>query len=188
MVVLAQQRLTVEAFLRLPEAKPALELGPDGMVSQKVSPKARHSTIQTKLPERLNAFAEPRRLARALTELRTTFGGASFVPDVAVYRWERIPLAPDGRVADDVLTPPDIAVEIISPGQRQDALVRKCQWYVDHGVQVALLVDPEDESIRVLRAGRPPQVVKGAASLELADVLPGLELTAEQVFEPLRLR
>ncbi len=40
--------LTLERFLRLPEAKPALEFI-DGKVVQKVSPKRTHSTIQLTL-------------------------------------------------------------------------------------------------------------------------------------------
>ena len=79
------QRLTLEEFLRLPEEKPALELM-HGVVGQKVSPKTRHSTLQAKSVELINRFAEPARLAFAFPELRTTFAGASVVPDVSVLR------------------------------------------------------------------------------------------------------
>ena len=41
--------------------------------------------------------------------------GASRVPDVAVYRWARIPRDDGGEIKDDFLEPPDIAIEIMSP-------------------------------------------------------------------------
>ena len=63
---------------------------------------------------------------RAFTELRATFGGHSYVPDVSVYLWERVPLDARGRVANDFVEPPD--VEIVSPEQSVNALVRRCVW------------------------------------------------------------
>lgn len=45
---------------------------------------------------------------------------------------------------------PDLIVEIASPGQSISALVRRCLWYVQEGVAVALLVDPDDRSVLVL--------------------------------------
>ena len=79
------QALTLEEFLELPERKPALEFA-DGTVTQKVAPKGRHSTLQGRFSDWINHFAVPRRLAYAFPELRTTFGGASYVPDISVYR------------------------------------------------------------------------------------------------------
>jgi len=126
-----KQRLTLEEFLALPEEKPALEYL-DGVVTQKVSPERGHSEFQYVIPERINAFAYPRKLAFAFPELRTTLGGASFVPDVAVYRWDRIPRTRTARGTIDVSTPPDIAIEIASPGQGCRALLDRC-WIAAGG-------------------------------------------------------
>lgn len=182
----SQKRLTLEEFLNLPEKKPALEFD-DGGVTQKVSPRAKHSTVQYVVCELFNRFAEPRKLAFAFPELRTTFGGRSYVPDVAIYRRERIPLDDRGRPVDDFFIPPDIAVEILSPGQRASALKRKCLWYVANGVSVALLVDPEDEPILAFRPDQQPQALRGDDTLELGDLLPGFNLRAREVFDSLKL-
>src|SRR5437870_3575677 len=122
-----QQRLTLEEFLKLPEEEPALEYE-DGEVTQKVSPRGRHSVLQGEFVQRVNTFGRPRKLARAFAELRVTFAGVSRVPDVSVYRWERIPTTPDGRIADVFQIPPDIAVEIVSPEQSVASQVRRCLW------------------------------------------------------------
>jgi Uma2 family endonuclease len=185
-MAITQQCTTLEAFLSLPEKKPALEFE-DGMVTQKVPPQGKHSWLQYAIADRLNVFTLPRRLARAFPELRATFAGVSRVPDVAVYHWERIPRDADGRVADEFRVAPDIAIEIVSPGQRPNALVRRCLWYVSHGVGIALLVDPQDETILVFRPDRIPLHLQGEEQIDLTDVLPGFSLTAQQIFESLVL-
>lgn len=131
-MAIAQPQHTLEDFLELPETKPPLEFV-DGCVTPKVSPKGKHSALQAELVERLNQRARPRRLARAFPELRTTFGGASRVLDVAVYRWDRIPRDASGRIADNFLEPPDIAIEIVPPDQSANTLVRCCLWYIAQG-------------------------------------------------------
>ena len=111
----ARRPLTLEQFLELPEEEPALEYL-EGAVTQKMSPKGPHGTLQGELYLRFELFGRAHRLARAFTETRATFAGASFVPDLIVYRWERVPSDARGEIAEDFLEPPDIAVEIVSAG------------------------------------------------------------------------
>lgn len=186
-MAITQQRLTLEQFLELPEEEPALEFA-EGEVIQKASPKGKHSGLQGELVELINHFARPRKVARAFPELRASFGGRSYVPDVAVYRWDRIPVDEAGRVADEFREPPDIAVEIVSSGQSVNAIVRRCVWYVEHGVRLAVSVDPADDSVLLFRAGRPPQALRGADRIDVDDVLPGFELTVQELFAGLSFR
>jgi Uma2 family endonuclease len=179
--------LSIEEFLKLPEEEPPLEFE-DGVVTQKVSPKARHSRLQFVLADRFIQVGEPTKLALAFPELRATFAGRSYVPDVSLIAWNRIPVDESGRIADDFFEPPDIAVEIVSPEQRVTALVRRCVWYADNGVRVALIVDPADESVLVFRAGQPPEALHGSDRIDLSDVLPGFELTVQELFASLRIR
>jgi Uma2 family endonuclease len=184
-MAVASRRLTLEEFLKLPEEEPPLEFI-DGVVTQKVSPKGRHSALQTALVQFLNGIAQQSKPAWALTELRATFAGASVVPDISVYRRQRIPVDASGRIADDFLEPPDIAVEIASPEQSVNALVRRCLWYVANGVEMALLLDPTDESVLAFRHGRPADAWHGSDRVDLHEVLPDFELTVEQLFASLR--
>src|SRR5712691_11353498 len=140
-MAITERRLTLEEFEALPEEKPALELEPDGTVTQKVSPKQQHSLLQSALIRLFDTFAGPKKLAKAFPELRFATGGASYVPDLAVYRWNRILRDAHGEVTNELPEPPDIAIEIVSPEQSVTAQVRKCLWYVAQGVQVAILVD-----------------------------------------------
>lgn len=185
-MAIEQKHLTLEEFLRLPEAKPGLEYE-DGTVSQKVSPKGQHSALQWSVCNLFNRFTLGRRLAMAFPELRSSYGGHSYVPDVSVYAWDRIPRTLDGKVANDFVAPPDIAIEIVSPEQSVNRLIRRCLWYVDHGVRIVLLIDPQDQSILVFRPGARPVPLRGADRIDLDEVVPGFELTVEDLFATLKL-
>jgi Uma2 family endonuclease len=84
--------------------------------------------------------------------------------------------------------PPDIAVEIVSPEQRVNTLVRRCLWYVANGVRIALLIDPDDESVIVFRPDVSPLALGGSDRIDLDEVLPGFELTVQQFFDSLSFR
>ncbi len=180
-MVVAPKAITLSEFLELGEEQPAIEFI-DGRMAQKVSPKGQHSVLQAEFTECINRHARPGKVARAFPELRTTFGGESRVPDVAVYRWDRIPRDVSGRVANDFLQSPDVSIEILSPGQSMSALVRRCLWYVAHGVGLALAVDPADESVLACHTDGRISAWHGEDRIELDEVLPGFKLTAEELF------
>jgi Uma2 family endonuclease len=126
-------------------------------------------------------------MVRAFPELRVTFGGNSRVPDVCVYRWERVPRDPAGRVADEFTVPPDGAIEIVSPRQSVNKLIRRCLWYVAHGVPLALLVDPADESVIRFRPDEQPCALRSADQIDFPDLLPDLQFTVESLFAALSM-
>jgi Uma2 family endonuclease len=124
----------------------------------------------------------------AFTEARATWFELSQVPDVLVYRWERIPRTADGEVADRFTEAPDIAVEILSPGQSLRGQIAKCRRYVARGVPLALLVNPRRErSVRLFRAVGTEVRLTGDDPIDLEPVLPGLTLTVGALFATLRV-
>jgi len=180
-MAIARQRLTLDAFLRLPEEKPALELV-DGEVTQKVSPKTVHSVIQWEACSSINGFALPRKLARAFVEHRSSYDGMSTVPDVAVFVWDRLPRDARGAWIDDVTYPPDVAIEIASPGQGAGMLERRCRWYVEHGVRVSIRIEPRRRRATAYRLGAEPTVATEGDSLDLGDVIPGFHFDLGALF------
>lgn len=186
-MAIPHQAMSLEEFLKLPEEKPALEFI-DGVVTQKVAPKGRHSRLQYEIAERFNRYAEPRKLAFAFPELRTTYAGQSPVPDVAVYRWERIPRDAAGEVADDFVEPPDVAIEIVSPDQSVPYLIRKCRGYVRRGPALALLVHPNHRTVRLFRPGATPIVLRGPDQMDFGEIIPGLHFSVNDLFAALDMR
>jgi Uma2 family endonuclease len=185
-MAIKQRRMTLEEFLNLPEEKPSLEFE-DGVVTQKVPPQAQHGVLQFSLCEMINLVMRPRKIALAIPELRTTYDRYSRVPDVAVYTWGRIPREPSGRIANDFREPPDVAIEILSPGQRMSRLVEKCTWYVEHGVKAALIVDPDHDTIRLFRPGQNTVTLQRDDQIDLSDIVPGLVFSVGEIFDRLLL-
>lgn len=154
MVQLSSPPLTLEAFLALPETKPASEFI-DGQIIQKPMPQGKHSTLQSELVPAINTVLKPQHIARAYTELRCTFGGRSIVPDIAVFRWEHIPRDAKGHVANLFNCAPDWTIEILPPDQSQTKVVRNILHCLAHGTQMGWLIDPEEEVVFIYWPDRP---------------------------------
>lgn len=172
--------LTLEEFLELPETEPASELI-EGEIVQKPKPQGEHSRLQGKLCEVINQVVEPKKLAYAFPELRCTFGEDSIVPDVAVFRWDRIPRQPSGRVANRFNTHPDWSIEVLSPDQSQTKVLGNLLNCSEHGTELGWLIDPEEESILIVFSEQRVRLLHGDVSLPVLRELE-LVLTVEQVF------
>ena len=183
-MALPQRPLTLEEFLKLPEEKPALEYV-DGRVRQKVAGQGRHSGLQSFFDVYFNTLGRPGRIARAFPERRVAFAGQAHVPDVVVFRWARIPRNARGQLADECNYAPDMAIEIISPGQTLRQLMQDCEWYVAHGVELALLVLPVGERVRVFLPNEPWRELRGDDVIEFAPIIPGARLTVRELFAAL---
>jgi Uma2 family endonuclease len=172
--------LTLEQFLQRPETKPASEFF-QGEVVQKPMPQGEHSTLQGELCDRINQVAKPQQIAYAFPELRCTLGGNAIVPDVAVFRWGRIPRQASGRVANRFELHPDWAIEILSPEQSQTKVLEKLLYCSEHGTEIGWLIDPDVDSILTVDADQRVQILSGNRSLPILSEIP-LSLTVEQVF------
>lgn len=172
--------LTLEDFLNWPETTPASEFA-NGESIQKPMPQGEHSLLQGKLCEVINQAAKPIRVACALPELRCTFGGASIVPDVAVFRWARIPTEASGRIANRFTIHPDWAIEILSPDQSLTKVLGNLLHCSQHGTELGWLLDPEAETILVIFPGQRVALFQGSTPLPVLSEV-ALTLTTEQVF------
>lgn len=174
--------ISLERFLRLPEAKPALEYI-DGEVIQKVSPKRTHSVIQNELLFAITEYGRRNRSGRAYPELRCTFGGNSLVPDVSYIVAERIPRDEKGQFIEDITIPPDLWVEVISPGQTVRAMSARLGWCLGQGVRLGWLVQPRKERVYVFEPGVATRTLERGDELEGGAVLPGFRLALDDLFD-----
>ncbi len=171
---------SLEEFLQLPETKPASEFI-DGKISQKPMPQGIHSLLQYKLCLTINELAEKTKIAFAFPELRCVFGGNVLVPDVAVFRWQRIPRNASGRLANRFEIHPDWSIEILSPEQSQTRVLKNLLHCSEHGTELGWLIYPEDEMVLVVLPEQKVQMIGGNDSLPILEGI-DLELTAAQVF------
>ena len=153
MVQAPARQLSLEEFLRLPETKPASEYI-KGRIFQKPMPQGKHSRLQDKFVNTINAAAEPNKIACAFPELRCTFAGSSIIPDIAVFTWERIPTDEKGNVANIFPLAPDWTIEILSPGQRPTRVTKNILSCLNNGAEMGWLIDPEEEAVLIYRANQ----------------------------------
>jgi Uma2 family endonuclease len=113
--------------------------------------------------------------------LRCTFNGQSIVPDIAVFRWNRIPRQPSGRVANRFTTHPDWAIEILSPDQSQTKVLGNLLDCSEQGTELGWLLDPAEESVLIVLPEQRVRLLSGNLPLPSLEDLK-LDLTAEQIF------
>lgn len=186
MTVAKPTSITLEAFQKLPETKPASEYI-DGAIIQKPMPKTRHSRLQGKLIDAINAVAEAKQIAYAFPERRCTFGGRSIVPDITVLDWAHIQLDEQGEPIDDVFIAPDWTIEILSPNQSSNRVTGSILHCLKQGCQLGWLIDPSDRSVMIFRPRQQPELLR---QKDILTTLKGIDLalTVEQLFSWLRMR
>ena len=166
-----------------PQTKPATEYILDEYV-QKMSPRGRHSFAQKWFTLQFDRMAEVSRRGRSGAEwdFLLTLPGESpkqLVPDIAFVSYARLSYD-DDDAAQIPRIAPDVAVEILSPGDRRDVRLEKIRVYLAAGSELVMFVDPERETITMFdRLGE--RHLQGDASIE-HPALPGLTCSVADVF------
>jgi Uma2 family endonuclease len=92
-------------------------------------------------------------------------------PDVGFVRSDRLPEINDPKKY--VPFAPDLAVEMLSPNDRSDAVEEKVQEWLAAGSRMVWTVDPGTRTITVHRPGVEPVTLSEDQYIEGGDVLPG---------------
>ncbi len=146
----------------------------------------RESALAGVLIALLRDFVVPRNLGVVTGEAGLVELAAGLVrgPDVAFTSWDRI----RGRRMPDDAFPrlaPDLAVEILSPGNTPAEMARKRREYFGAGVRLVWEVDPVRRTVAVYTSPEGPTVLDAAQTLDGGDVLPGLSIALASVFAEL---
>ena len=179
MTQLVGRSLTLSEFLERPETEPASEYI-DGNIIQKPMPQGEHSLLQGELCEAINRVARAEKIARAFPELRCTFGGQALVPDVAVFRWDRIPRTPAGKIANRFEIYPDWVIEILSPEQQMTVLLNKLLHYSQNGTSIGWAIDPKVKTIICIMENQRLASFQGEAQLPVLEGI-DLQLTTAEI-------
>lgn len=102
--------------------------------------------------------------------------GADRSPDVSwvtIERWEA--LTPNQRRKFPPLTP-DFVIELRSQSDRQKPLQDKMQEYLENGLRLGWLIDPQSRQVEIYRPNLSVEVVPMPATLSGENVLPGFVL------------
>lgn len=104
------------------------------------------------------------------------------IPDVSFVSKARLKEAhirPGGKIEPLV---PELAVEVLSPGNTQREMDRKLIEYFQAGVQLVWYVDPRAQRVSVYRSPEQTEIVQSPAELKGEPVLPGLTISLTELF------
>jgi len=101
-------------------------------------------------------------------------------PDIAFIRRERLPAAPP----EDAFCPgaPDLAVEVVSPGDTLREVDEKVQAWLAAGAAMVWVVNPKWRNVTVYRSGTDIKVFTENEELEGGEVVPGFRCHVGDIF------
>jgi Uma2 family endonuclease len=109
--------------------------------------------------------------------------GGDRSPDVAwipLAKWEA--LTPEERRGFLPLCP-DFVIELLSPSDSWSQGQKKMEEYRENGCRLGWLLDPQTKRVGIYRPGQPVQILETPDTLSGEDVLPGLVLDAQFLWQ-----
>jgi Uma2 family endonuclease len=101
-------------------------------------------------------------------------------PDLAFVSNEKIP--PTGIPVGYWQGAPDLAVEVISPGNTRREIEEKIEEYLTTGVQLVWIITPKRRTVTVHRANVEPVTLKESDALNGEEILPGFKYEIAKLF------
>lgn len=175
-------KFSLQEFLDLPASNDRCELV-DGEIRRKVSPKYRHSTIQLRLLLALNQWCDRALCGRVRPEWGVVLqrrGQDWFpVPDLTYISYEKLPI--EWEEDEPCPYPPELVIEIISPGQTFGEMTQKATDYLLAGVNRVWVVDTKAQSVTVFGTNELPQTIWSDCIIT-DNLLPELSLPVASLF------
>ena len=179
------ERISVQEYLRAPETLKPMELV-YGVVREPAAPRYGHQSIVTHVAGLLDHHVRQRRLGRVCVS----------PVDVVLDRERALVLQPDivfvatarlGIIRDRVWGPPNLVIEVLSPGTARRDRTLKLRWYRQYGVEECWLVDPLASRVEIVDLADPvrhcPRRVHRDNKSIRSRVLPSFRLPAARFFE-----
>ncbi|MBF2025360.1 MAG: Uma2 family endonuclease [Oscillatoriales cyanobacterium C42_A2020_001] len=98
---------------------------------------------------------------------------------IAKERWEALP--PEERKKFPPIAP-DFVLELLSPSDSLPELQAKMREYMENGVRLGWLIDPETKQVEIYRPRQEVEVLQAPISLSGEDVLPGFVLNLQSIW------
>jgi Uma2 family endonuclease len=77
---------------------------------------------------------------------------------------------------------PKLVVEVLSPGDKMARMLRRISQFLERGVPLVWLVDPENETVTIYRPGNAHSMLHAGETVTGEDVLPGLRYRVADLF------
>jgi Uma2 family endonuclease len=178
--VIESREWTEEALMALPRDGRKYELLGGRLL---VSPTGfQHGYIAVRLTTAMQEFGLRHRLG-VVVDSSTGFrlkNGDCLSPDLSFVRKERL-----GKELTPKFFPgaPDLAVEVLSPGESLTAIDKKLAAYFADEARLAWVVNPKDQTVRVHHSPRRFRTLRAGDCLDGEDLLPGFSFPVAALFE-----
>ncbi len=164
-----------ELIAELPETNQSCELW-DGELIMAPAPHFAHQKIALRFYRKLDDWVAPRELGEVIASpIDMVLSPHRVVqPDVAFIARERL-----GIVQGAIMGPADLAAEVISLGGRNRDRIEKRDLYEQYGIKEYWIIDPESETVDVLRLVNSRYELAarcGVTQAAASHLLPGFEI------------
>ena len=175
--------MTAEELLRVQPPHKSTELVRGRMIVRE-PPNTHHGRVQSTLNVLVGSFVRAHKLGAVFGQ-DTGFKIASNpdtvrAPDLAFVKRERLHLIlPRGYSA----LAPDLVAEILSPDDRRREVMSKIREWLEAGVSLAWLIDPENRTGEVFRSSGVNSSIASGGVLDGEQLLPGFSCALADLFE-----
>jgi Uma2 family endonuclease len=175
--MITKTRMTVEAYLALPEEPPYLEYV-DGEVIEKAMPDWRHMVLVDEAVFRFHRYRDAAGgFAGPGPRIEFTAGETPRyrLPDYAYWAPEKPFRGPR------FMHPPTLAIEVRSPEESLRDQRAKCRFFREYGVDVAWFIDPDRRLVEVFEGARDGEELQPGEVLA-SPSLPGFRLDPAELW------
>lgn len=172
--------ITADELLRMPEDGVRRELVA-GEIREMTPVGRRHAHVSQNLNRSLDAHVR----AHALGEVFAEFGyilvadpATVRAPDLSFVRAERLAAVPGEGYFPGA---PDLAIEVVSPGDRAGDVRTKASEYLAAGTRMVLVADPQRRTVAIHRPGHPVVELLEDGVTDGGDVVPGWRMEVRDV-------
>jgi Uma2 family endonuclease len=179
----ATRLVTADELLRLPRGRVRYELIRGELLT--MSPAgSEHGTIIFRLSALIHHFISSKKLGLGFGA-ETGFliqrnPDTVRAPDIAFVRADRIPV--EGPPQGFWPGAPDLAVEVVSPGDTTREVDEKVAEWLQAGCRAVWIIDPHARTVSVHPAGGSSELLNAGQTLEGGSILPGFKCPVTEIF------
>jgi Uma2 family endonuclease len=176
--------MTAEELMNLPDDNLRHELI-NGELIKMPLPKLPHGQVALQLGAALVQFVWDHELGAVYDHCGfqlTVNPDTVLGPDVAFISKQRLKEA--GEVEGYWQGPPDLAVEVRSPGDRRGKVNKKISQWLGFGAKQVWIVEPKHRIVTIYRSETDTTTFSNSDFLESQDLFPGFRLSLDRIFGP----